>query len=272
MALNKTNDENNLACLKAMCSQEDPIATCNYLKLSPNNIIDETCRTAMVGWCQEIAMKLNLQPNTLWIAISFFDRYLSSGKGKSCAAFETSTCFSWRPLQKGFYSKEDILLLEVDILSCLDHRLSIPTPMDFSRLLVMFLPHDIQVSKVDLLDECQRKVAYTSTDMYFTLCKPSVVGSSCLISCLIDMDIMTSTQRRTFYSKSKVASVVDLIDVIQAQKRLLAKTKCSKSPPSTKKKSSAVPNSKVTCLSKMKFVVPNDESKLGINNILPRAA
>jgi len=300
MALNKTNDENNLACLKAMCSQEDAIATCNYLKLSPNNIIDETCRTAMVGWCQAIAMKLNLRPNTLWIAISFFDRYLSSGKGRSRAALQDKYAFQLAAITtfyiavklyedfefsidtlykiiKGFYSKEDILLLEVDILSCLDHRLSIPTPMDFSRLLVMFLPHDIQVSKVDLLDECQRKVAYTSTDMYFTLCKPSVVGSSCLISCLIDMDIMTSTQRRTFYSK--VASVVDLIDVIQAQKRLLAKTKCSKSPPSTKKKkkkSSAVSHSKVKVAShsKVKFAVPKskDESNLGINNILPRAA
>ena len=90
------------------------------------------------------------------------------------------------------------------------------------------------------------------------------------------MDIMSSTQRRVFYSK--VASVVDLIDVIQAQKRLLAKTKCSKSPPSTKKKkkSSAVSKSKVKATTTVKvaskFVVPNDESKLGINNILPRAA
>lgn len=93
MALNKTNDENNLACLKAMCSQEDAIATCNYLKLSPNNIIDEKCRTAMVGWCQQIAMKLNLRPNTLWIAISFFDRYLSSGKGRSRAALRDKYVF-----------------------------------------------------------------------------------------------------------------------------------------------------------------------------------
>jgi len=95
------------------------------------------------------------------------------------------------------------------------------------------------------------------------------------------MDIMSSTQRRLFYSK--VASVVDLIDVIQAQKRLLAKTKCSKSPPlitKKKKKSSAVSKSKVKVQvqvktashSKTTFVVPNDESKLGINNILPRAA
>jgi len=207
MALNKTNDENNLACLKAMCSQEDAIATCNYLKLSPNNIIDEKCRTVMVGWCQEIAMKLNLRPNTLWIAISFFDRYLSSGKGRSRAALRDKYVFQLAAITtfyiavklyedfefsidtlfkiiKGYYSKEDILLLEVDVISCLDFHLAIPTPLDFSRQLVMFLPHDIQVSKVDLLDECQRKVAYTSTDMYFTLCKPSVVGAGCLISTL----------------------------------------------------------------------------------------
>ena len=94
-----------------------------------------------------------------------------------------------------------------------------------------------------------------------------------MISTLIDMDIMSSTQRRVFYSK--VASVVDLIDVIQAQNRLLAKTKCSKSPPSTKKKkSSAASKSKVKVAShsKVKIVVSNDESKLGINSILPRAA
>ena len=296
MALNKTNDENNLACLKAMCSQEDAIATCNYLKLSPNNIIDEKCRTAMVGWYQEIAMKLGLRPNTLWIAISFFDRYLSSGKGKSRAALQDKYLFQLAAITtfyiavklyedfefsidtlskiiKGYYSKEDILLLKVDILSCLDHCLSIPTPLDFSRLLVMFLPHDIQVSKVDLLDECQRKVAYTSTDMYFTLCKPSVVGASCLLSTLIDIDIMSSAQRRTFYSK--IASVVDLVDVIQAQKRLLVKTKCSKPPPPSmkkKKKSSAVSKVKVASHPKVKFVVPKDQSKLCINNILPRAA
>ena len=92
MIINDTNDE-TLSVLAAMRSQEDEVSACyNYLQNSETEI-DYTCRKSMVTWCQQVQKALKLSPETVWIAISFFDRYLSSGKGKSSAALQDKYTF-----------------------------------------------------------------------------------------------------------------------------------------------------------------------------------
>ena len=76
--------DDTLACIQAMRRQEDEVSTCiNYLQFSYNKSVDVNSCTAMVTWCQQLQKKLKLSPETASFAISFFDRYLSSGKGKS---------------------------------------------------------------------------------------------------------------------------------------------------------------------------------------------
>lgn len=239
MIINDTNDE-TLSVLAAMRSQEDEVSACyNYLQNSETEI-DYTCRKSMVTWCQQVQKALKLSPETVWIAISFFDRYLSSGKGKSSAALQDKytfqltviTCFytavklyedvelsvsTLAKLCKNYYKKNDIIESEEDILFALDFRLATPTAMDFIRHYMKLLPSEMITSSV--MKACEEKVAYTSTDIYFTFCKPSVVGASCLASVLIGKDLLSSKQRQNFYLH--LANTSDLIDIMEAQNKLV---------------------------------------------------
>ena len=71
-----------------------------------------------------------------------------------------------------------------------------------------------------MLKECQEKIAYTSTDFYFTFFKPSVVGASCLASTLIARDLLSTKQRQAFYLH--LANTSNLIDIMEAEKKLMA--------------------------------------------------
>ena len=77
-------------CIEAMRVQEDTtIRCCNYFhRTKAGKDVDESSRKAMIEWCQQVQKSLNFSPETVWIAISFFDRYLSSGKGKSGEALD----------------------------------------------------------------------------------------------------------------------------------------------------------------------------------------
>ncbi|KAL7534563.1 hypothetical protein ACHAXR_005953 [Thalassiosira sp. AJA248-18] len=236
------NISNTLECIEAMRAQEDTSSSCyNYLQSSAcnNEDIDEACRKSMVVWCQQVQKALKLSPQTVWIATSFFDRYLSSGKGKSQEALENQYKFQLaaitsfyiavkinEPVEldvaklaklcKGYYEESKILSMETDILFALEWRVSCPTPMDFVMHLLELLPETINTGA--LLEASQKHVEHTSTDFYFTFCKPSVVGASCLASCLAGTDILSSSERQTFWLQ--IARITDLIDVMEAQNKL----------------------------------------------------
>ena len=66
--------------IKTMKEHEDANTPCsNYLQLNSNSKdIDESCRKALVTWCQTMQRVLKLSTETTYIAVSLFDRYLSS--------------------------------------------------------------------------------------------------------------------------------------------------------------------------------------------------
>jgi hypothetical protein len=168
---NNTQDE-TLSVIASMRSQEDEVATCyNYLQRSTNHTIDDSCRTSMITWCQQVQRALKLSPETVWIATSFFDRYLSSGKGKSNAALQDKYKFqlaaitsfyisvklyedvelsisTLAKLCKGYYKDNDIIECEEDILFALNFRLATPTAMDFVQHYLKLLPSEMNTSSV----------------------------------------------------------------------------------------------------------------------------
>ena len=59
-----------------------------------NTMIDSAaCRKAMASWIQQVQKTLSLSPETVWIAMSFFDRYLSSSKGNSSQVLKSRCKF-----------------------------------------------------------------------------------------------------------------------------------------------------------------------------------
>ena len=280
------DDDKNLSTIDALRRQEDECQNCiNFINLSTNNEIDETCRTSMVVYLQKIGKALKLSPETVWMAISFFDRYLSSGKGKSNDALQDKYQFqlvaissfyiavklyeqvelsvgTLAKLCKGYYAESDIIDSEEDILFALDFRLATPTPVEFIRHYMHLLPSDIIDNKKNLLKECEKRVEYTSTDIYFTFYKPSCVGASVLTSILLDQDVLsTSTQRQTLYLK--LAKMTDLIEVMECQKKLVTGKPVSKPLVSVKKSVSKVATTPIVAI--------GDSSPVSVEKT-PRAA
>ena len=113
--------------------------------------------------------------------------------------------------------------MEEEVLFALNWRMAYPTPMEFVREYIKLLPdaellHQQQHQHYDgalLQKAVLERVAYSSSDMYFTFCSPSVVGVSALTSVLISGGLLSKTQRQDFYFL--LARSVNLIDVMEAQ-------------------------------------------------------
>lgn len=93
--------------------------------------------------------------------------------------------------------------------------------MEFVQHYMKLLPQEVDISCV--LKDCQEKIAYTSTDFYFTFFKPSVIGASCLASTLIGKDLLTNKQRQTFYLH--LANTSNLIDILKQRRNSWRSTK-----------------------------------------------
>lgn len=251
--------EDVLRRLDAMRSDEDA-AHCTYNYITKSKVadatIDEACRRAMVEWCFQVQRALDLSPETVSIAVSCMDRYLSSGKGRSPEALRDRYKFQLSAIT-GFYiavgrneesidlnvdalvrlcgggfQREHVLAMEEDMLLALERRVCCPTPMEFVTQLMHLLPWNDKLGEQprrDIVEACQRHVEETSSDIYFAFSKPSVVGASCLASALTRGKHLTSGERSQFWLH--LAKVTDLIDVMEAQNRLLAGRRVRKSTP-----------------------------------------
>ena len=227
--------------INAMRASEDRTERCkNYFAFCSNSSdVDASCRKAMANWCFQVADTLEFSHETVGLAMSFFDRYLSSRRGRSQEALDSRnmfqlaaiTCFytaikTFEPVELGvdllakmcrsFYSEADIIAMEKDILFALEWRVSGPTPMEFVRHLIELLPSCEPNSSV--LENAEKYMDQTTTDVQFSFFKPSVVGASCLISSL--------TQSHCFYSDDleRLSQIIELSDVTELQKKLNVKT------------------------------------------------
>ena len=72
----------------------------------------------MVKWLQQVQSTLKLNPDTVWIAMSIFDRYLCSGRGGSVRALEDKCKFQLAAIT-AFYTAVKIhepVVLGIDML------------------------------------------------------------------------------------------------------------------------------------------------------------
>ena len=242
------NHTDILGHLDAMIDQEETTRYFNYFKRDAQCDINEECRKAMVTWVTHVQTTLSLSPETVWIAMSFFDRYLSSGRGNSQEVLKSKCKFQlaaitvfytavkiYEPvvlgidmliqLSRGMYKKSDIVEMEKDILSALDWRVSNHTPMDFARYLLELLPGQVpSYDSVSLLEICQEHVDFAVTDIYFSCCTPSVVGISCLASSLTQSYNLSLLEKQALWVTLSELCHFDLSpkEVIAARQRLLS--------------------------------------------------
>jgi len=242
--------------ITAMRVRDETTPKCiNYFNFTANNNatrekggIDESCRTAMVTWITQVQKTLSLNPETVWIAMSFFDRYLSSGRGKSPKALRSKREFQLAAITSFFtavkiyepvmldidtlieichdtYDEYDIISMEHDILSALDWRVACHTPMDFVRHLLELLPELSSHDSNTILQVCQKHIdEYAVKDIYFSPFAPSIVGISCLAISLAVIDTLSlSKAEGIWYQLSESCDNFELSskEVMSVQQRLL---------------------------------------------------
>lgn len=218
--------EDTLDRLDAMRVQGETMKVSNYFRnRAAGDDLNESCRGAMVTWIRQVQKTLELSPESVWIGLSYFDRYLASGRGRSREALRSRSQFQLaaitafytavkihEPVVLGLntlvqicretYSKSDVMAMERDLLAALDWRVSCHTPMEFARHLLELLPEELPPRAADaLLEECRKNVDRTLPDVHFASFAPWVVGTSCLATSLSDSDVLSPSEKQACSSR-----------------------------------------------------------------------
>ena len=249
----KMSNHDMLAQLDAMRAQEKTVRQRNYFEGGANAITEE-CRGAMVSWVKKTCRALRLSPDTAWIASSFVDRYIASGRGHSGEALASEDHFQLahvtsfylaikiyepRAMEVEFveqisqYREREVLAMEAELLSALEWRVAVHTPMDVVRLLLALLSDRLSSPKAEaLLESCQWHVDASATDMYFACRAPSVVGVACLASALDASNEWSPAAKQALWSELSDACHFDLHppEVTAVRGRLLLYTTPCESP------------------------------------------
>lgn len=235
--------------IEAMRSQEERSKRShNYFKKS--HPVNENSRKAMVDWCTQIADTLSFNRETVSISISYVDRYFSSGNGRSSSVLENKHEFQLAciaafytavklhepvrmdvelvvKLCRGFYTEEEIISMEQDILFSLEWRVAGPSPLDFSRHLLQLLPESVDAGFSEhILKNAEKHMEHATTDIIFSGYKPSVVGVGCILSALHDTNILTKKEETHLRAQMTKALDYDIgcVEILEVQQHMTSHT------------------------------------------------
>lgn len=240
---------NAVELINAMRSHEEATARCiDYI--TPE--VNATCRGLMINWCFTVVDALDLSRETVGIAVSILDRYLSSGKGKSFEAVKCTKSFQRSVVTtlfmaikihesvvlgikflikicQGVYNETDIIATELIILKALEWRVYCASisPMEYVRHYVDLLPEEYNdVAVTDhILKNAARLVDIATSDIHFSTCRASSIGMACLAGALDDMGLTSSsdtTCKEAIWTElsSKLGWDIESNEVRQAEMRL----------------------------------------------------
>ena len=224
-----------LARLDAMLVQEVTATTrCfNYFK---RKSVDDSCRKSMVTWLQQVQSTLKLSPDSVWIAMSIFDRYLCSGRGGSARALEDKSKFQLaaitafytavkihEPVVLGIdmllvvcrhaYTEDDFASMEMDILSAINWRVSCHTAIDYARTLLELIREEEHLPSSianGLLGDCEKKMGDAIADIRFLCCKQSELGIYCVAFSLSENKWLSLSEKEAIWVRLSESCDVDL--------------------------------------------------------------
>lgn len=187
----------------------------------PSRAPDAPCRDKMVEWCTQVTDYCDFSRETVAVALSYVDRYLSIIASASSAnqqhrfteeqraplrnrreyqllcmtALHTAIKIR-EPLEmdtelvaelsRGAYSAGDVAWMEQQLLQVLGWRLAGPTSLDFCRHLIELIKTDDvtandRVAEV-MIDLCRYQTELASANFRFVTLQPSTVAVSSLLN------------------------------------------------------------------------------------------
>lgn len=196
-----------LDTLCAMKKQEDAIyhISTQHLKGMKNVSTYLTWRGKMVEWYYSIAEVYHFSKESVEVAISILDRYVTintelifdSKKYKTAcmACFYISSkiheaqCLTPRQMSilgRGACTPQDIEKLELDILSSIQWRVNPPTSISFARTLLELVPLDRIPDRTSILEAVEKQIKLAAADRNFMANQASFLGFAALINAIQD--------------------------------------------------------------------------------------
>jgi len=236
--------------IQVMRKQEDTVYFCiDYLKkeICPQ-MIDKLCRSKMLKWCFQVADCGLCQRETVVVAISYLDRFLSSGMPRAIDVIKTRSEYQLASMTTLYmaiklmeqveidtadlvtlcgnsFTAKDFAQMEYDILSALNWRVHGPTIISFLEHFFALIPTATSIQN----NTTWRKVVQISKqytelilgDFYFVTEKPSTCAIAIISNSLkhIPYDLLNKTD---FLSQIMSVSKIDLglQEIILATKRV----------------------------------------------------
>uniref|UniRef100_A0A7S4J0F2 Cyclin-like domain-containing protein n=1 Tax=Odontella aurita TaxID=265563 RepID=A0A7S4J0F2_9STRA len=220
---------------------------------SANDSIDADCRAKMVNWSLSIVDYCGFNRETVAVALSFVDRFLSqrttaatevlSDRRKFQLLFMAALHIAVKTreqmqldgpllskLSRGTYAANEFIEYERHLLELLGWRVSGPTAMDFVREYLLLLPKNGVNPSVQarLLDCAQRQSELAMRDFKFTTIKRSVVGQSAILNSIESMGYheFPSRQRAEFFATLEDATGLDTKCEVVFESRLWLQEAC----------------------------------------------
>mmetsp|Transcript_10430 Transcript_10430/g.14592 ORF Transcript_10430/g.14592 Transcript_10430/m.14592 type:complete len:335 (-) Transcript_10430:115-1119(-) len=210
--------------IRVMRRQEDKVYSCkDYLQLycshgnpcsstSKPKPVDMDCRSKICKWFYQLIAVFDLSRETVAVAMSLLDRFLSSSSCRSESSLHNRKEYQLAAItalymaiklydkklvhpeiisrmSHGVYSKKEIEKMEVDILFALDWHLNGPTMLDFVEHFLDLLPqcavkeHTLLQAR-KLMEHCQLQSEYAAGDYFFATKQPSTVAIASIYNAL----------------------------------------------------------------------------------------
>lgn len=231
--------------INAMRLHEDETARCiNYLTTH----VDATCRKLMVDWCFTVVDAFNLSRETVAVAMSILDRYLSSGKGDAPKSLQCKrkfqlasiTCFYMavkihEPSQlgirlllqlcRGLYKGSEVVSMEQDILFSIEWRLysSTTTPMEFVRHYLELVKDDVDDTSL-ILKSAAKHMDNATSDIFYSPCRASSIAMACLAGAFDDAVDLSPSKIENIWQQllGKLESFVEFNEISMVERKLLS--------------------------------------------------
>ncbi|KAL3826236.1 hypothetical protein ACHAXA_006264 [Cyclostephanos tholiformis] len=207
----------------------------NYFRSCVGGGIDESCRLAMTTWLRQVQRQLDLSPDVVRIALSIFDRYLSSGRGGSDRALRNKSDFQLaaitafyiavkinEPVVLGIdmllivcrraYTEDDFVSMEMDILSAINWSVSYHTAMDYARALLELICEDECLPPCvarDLLGVCERRMDDAIADIDLSCLSRSELGTRCAARSLAENEFLSPVEKEAIWIRLSESLIVD---------------------------------------------------------------
>mmetsp|Transcript_12483 Transcript_12483/g.15653 ORF Transcript_12483/g.15653 Transcript_12483/m.15653 type:complete len:299 (+) Transcript_12483:65-961(+) len=233
--------------LVAMRHQEERSYKCtDYLAYVANNcggdlntskIVNAECRLKMLQWCTQVADFCKFDSETVCIAMTHMDRFLSTEQGGPflldrkdfqlvaiCAFYIAVKLSEPRELDisllseisKGAYSTDRIAQMEREMLTALNWRMHPPTALSFTHCALEMLPSSVLKPSIKeaIIDHAQHQSNIAVSDYTLIMYSKSTVAVASLLNTLevVDDGYFPIAARRQFLLEVMNVLQIDVND------------------------------------------------------------